>query len=223
MARLTQKKLDEGLDAVAARDRDVARALDAAGRPKLRKRQPGFEALLRAIVGQQVSIASANAIWGRLHAAATAGAGDSGSDAKDPIQPESILALDDETLRGVGLSRQKMSYGRGLAGEIVSGRLDLDALKSKNDEDAIADLIQVRGIGRWSAEIYLLFALGRADVFPVDDLALMIATERMKGLEARPNRAAMIEIGEIWRPWRGAVAHLLWHYYHYTGKAAAAG
>ncbi len=204
MARLPQKPLDQGLGELAARDRDVAAAIEAAGRPKLRKRRPGFEALLRAIVGQQVSIAAAAAIWGRLEAAA-------GS-----ITPENILSLDAEALRAAGLSRQKTAYGRGLAEHVIGRSLDLDGLKRMDDEDAIAELVKVKGIGRWSAEIYLLFALGRRDAFPVDDLALMTAAGRMKRLGERPDRAAMIEIGEAWRPWRGAAAHLLWHYYKHV-------
>ncbi len=215
MARLTQKTLDEGLDALAARDRDVARAVSDAGRPKLRKRRPGFEALLRAIVGQQVSIASATAIWGRLEKAARPAA------SNEPVRPEDLLALDDAALRGAGLSRQKMAYGRGLAEAVVARRLDLDSLRRMDDEDAVAELVKVKGIGRWTAEIYLLFALSRPDVLPADDLALMISAQRMKRLDERPNRAAMMELAESWRPWRGAAAHLLWHYYRHGADQAA--
>lgn len=215
MARLTQKTLDEGLDALAARDPDVARAVSDAGRPKLRKRRPGFEALLRAIVGQQVSIASAAAIWGRLEKAAKPNAGN------EPVRPDDLLALDDEALRGAGLSRQKMAYGRGLAEAVVAGRLDLDGLRRMDDEDAVAELVKVKGIGRWTAEIYLLFALSRPDVLPTDDLALMISAQRMKRLDERPNRAAMMELAESWRPWRGAAAHFLWHYYRHSADRAA--
>ena len=201
VTRLSQKSLRAGLEDVAARDSHVADALSLVGFPKLRRRKPGFEALFRAIVGQQVSIQAAAAIWARVQAAV------------DPMAPETVLALDDEALRGAGLSRQKVAYARHLSEMVASRTVRLDRLPRLADEDAIAELVQVKGIGRWSAEVYLLFALGRADMWPVDDLALMIAAQRMKRLEARPNRKAMLEIGEAWRPWRGAVAHLLWHYY----------
>ena len=165
MTRLTHKSLRAGLEEVAARDPHVAEALALVGFPKLRRRKPGFEALFRAIVGQQVSI------------------------------------------------RQKVAYARHLAEMVGSGDVRLNRLPRMTDEEAIAELIRIKGIGRWSAEIYLLSALGRRDMWPVDDLALMIAAQRMKRLEARPDRKGMIALGEAWRPWRGAVAHLLWHYY----------
>ena len=129
------------------------------------------------------------------------------------MEPETVLTLDDEALRGAGLSRQKVAYARHLAEMVGSGDVRLNRLPRMTDEEAIAELIRIKGIGRWSAEIYLLSALGRRDMWPVDDLALMIAAQRMKRLEARPDRKGMIALGEAWRPWRGAVAHLLWHYY----------
>lgn len=201
MTRLTHKSLRAGLQEVADRDGHVADALRLVGFPKLRRRKPGFEALFRAIVGQQVSIQAAASIWAKVEAAV------------DPMLPETVLALEDDALRAAGLSRQKVAYARHLSESIASGAVRLHRLPRLGDEEAIAELVQIKGIGRWSAEIYLLSALGRADMWPVDDLALMIAAQRMKGLEDRPNRKAMLEIGEAWRPWRGAVAHLLWHYY----------
>ncbi len=204
MPRLTEKSLRRGLDEAAQADADVARALAAVGYPELRRRDPGFATLLRAIVGQQLSVASAAAIWGRIEAGL------------DPLTPDAFLAADDATLRAMGLSGQKIRYGRSLSGLIAEGSLDLHALHDVEDDDAIEALIQIKGIGRWTAEVYLLFALGRPDAFPAEDLALMIAAQRMKGLDERPDRKGMIDLAEPWRPWRGAVAHLLWQFYRYA-------
>lgn len=203
---LTEASLGEGLAALAAADRDVARALAEAGPPELRRREAGFEALLGAIVSQQVSKAAAATIWERLARAA------------DPLGPETVLALDDDALRAVGLSRQKAGYARGLAEAVMTGTVDLGGLDRQPDADVVAELVRLNGIGRWSAEIYLLFALGRPDAFPADDLALMIGAQRLKRLDARPTRNRLMEIAEAWRPWRGAAALLLWHYYSWTGR-----
>lgn len=195
--------MTRGLDELAARDGDIARALDRAGRPALRRADQGFPALVRTIVGQQVSTHAARAIWGRLDGCC------------DPMTPERLLRLRTPRLRAVGLSRQKIAYVRALAGHIAAGDLDLDGLAKLEEEAAIAELTRVKGIGRWSAEIYLLFALGRADVWPVDDLALAKAVTHMKGLRGKPKRAKLLAIAEPWRPWRGAAAILMWHYYHH--------
>lgn len=216
MTRLTESNLREGLDEAAARDPDLAAALAAVGYPELRRREPGFATLLRAIVGQQLSVASAASIWRRVEAGLA------------PLGPESFLAATDEALRAMGLSAQKIRYGRSLSELIASGDLDLHALHQVEDEPAIEQLVKIKGVGRWTAEVYLLFALGRPDAFPADDLALMIAAQRMKRLADRPNRTAMVALAEPWRPWRGAVAHLLWQFYRYrpddpaTGADAAA-
>ena len=203
---LTEHTLAEGLAALAAADRDVARALADAGPPPLRRNQAGFETLLRAIVSQQISKAAAATVWGRLEEAAGG------------IAPEAVLALDEDALRAAGLSRQKAGYARGLAEAAVARAIDLDGLALRPDEDVVEALIRLKGIGRWSAEIYLLFALGRPDAFPADDLALMIGAQRLKRLDARPNRTGLTEIAEAWRPWRGPAALLLWHYYSWTGR-----
>ena len=204
--KLTEVTLAEGLAALAAVDSDVARALEEAGPPELRRREAGFEALLGAIVSQQISKAAAATVWGRLEAAA------------GTIAPAAVLALDEDALRAAGLSRQKAAYARGLAEAVITGGIDLDGLPERSDEAVIEELVRLKGIGRWSAEIYLLFALGRVDAFPADDLALMIGTQRLKRLEERPNRTGLTEIAEDWRPWRGAAALLLWHYYSATGR-----
>lgn len=203
---LTDESLAEGLKALAGADSDVARALEEAGPPELRSREPGFEALLGAIVSQQISKAAAQTVWDRLAAAA------------HPLGPETLLALDEDALRGAGLSRQKATYARALAEAVVSGSIDLGGLASLPDEEVIERLVALKGIGRWSAEIYLLFALGRADAFPADDLALMIGAQRLKRLAERPNRTGLLAIAEAWRPWRGPAALLLWHYYSATGR-----
>ncbi len=198
--------LAEALEALAALDADVGRVLAEAGPPALRRRDAGFEALLGAIVSQQVSKAAAATVWGRLVSAA------------DPLSPQTVLALDADALRAVGLSRQKASYAHSLAEAVSNGAIDLDGLALRADEDVVEELVRLKGIGRWSAEIYLLFALGRPDAFPADDLALMVGAQRLKGLDDRPNRKALTEIAEAWRPWRGPAAMLLWHYYSWTGR-----
>ena len=203
---LNEDTLAEGLKALGRMDSDVARALEEAGPPELRGREPGFEALLGAIVSQQISKAAAQTVWDRL-AAATA-----------PLCPETVLALDDDALRAAGLSRQKANYARGLAEAVVNNTIDLDGLVELPDGAVVEQLVTMKGIGRWSADIYLLFALGRPDAFPADDLALMIGAQRLKRLEDRPNRTALTEIAEAWRPWRGPAALLLWHYYSVTGR-----
>jgi DNA-3-methyladenine glycosylase II len=140
-------------------------------------------------------------MWAKLQAAVGAA-----------CEPEAILAASDEALRGAGLSRQKMSYARSLAEEVTSGRLDLARL-SDSDEDAIAELVRVKGIGRWSAEIYLLFAEGRPDVWPAGDLAVQIAIGRLLGLPEKPGERGLRELAEPWRPHRGAAAIFAWHHY----------
>lgn len=201
MRQLTERSLIAGLDEAAGRCPAVARALAEVGYPELRRREPGFAAVLRAIVGQQLSVASASAIWARIE------------DAVRPMTPEAMLAQDEDALRALGLSRPKIGYARRLAEVCVSGALDLERLNELPDEKAIAALVAIKGIGRWTAEVYLLFALGRRDVLPAGDLALLAAAQRLFDLPARPKPAGLLHRAEIWRPWRGAVAHLLWRYF----------
>jgi len=202
VGKLTRAALQEALAEIAARDADMARAHGEVGLPALRRRKPGFETLLRAIVAQQVSVAAAKAIWGRV------------ATTVEPFGPEAFLEASDAALRAAGLSRQKIGYGRGLASDLVTGRVRLERIGRMSDEEAIAELVKIKGIGRWSAEVYLLFAHGRADMWPVDDVGLMAGMQRVKRLAARPGRTEMLELGEAWRPWRGAGALLLWHYLH---------
>jgi DNA-3-methyladenine glycosylase II len=191
-----------GLRHIAAGDPDIGRALATHGRPPIRRIEPGYAALLRILVGQQVSTQSAAAIWRKL----TEALGPEPSSA-------SMLALADDDLRRFGFSGQKITYGRGLAREIEEGRLDLDLVHRSPDDEAMEALTRMKGIGPWTAQIYLLFALGRPDVFPAGDLALLIAYQRIKGTRARPDPKRMAAIAEAWSPWRGSVAHLLWHVY----------
>jgi DNA-3-methyladenine glycosylase II len=195
------ERLKASLDAIAAAEPAFAAALARAGYPEPRISERGFATLLRAIVGQQVSIKAAASVWNKLDAA-TGGAAD----------PSKIAAASTETLRGAGLSGQKAGYARSLAEEVLSGRLDFAALPD-NDEEAIARLVHVKGIGRWSAEIYLLFAEGRSDVFPAGDLAVQIELARIMGLEeARPSEKAIRALAEPWRPHRGPAAIFAWHH-----------
>ncbi|WP_422055731.1 DNA-3-methyladenine glycosylase family protein [Sphingomonas sp.] len=204
---LTADQLRESLDAIAALEPLIAAAVARVGYPEPRIREPGYETLLRTIVGQQVSVAAAASIWNKL----AAGVG-------DLTQPDIVAAASDEALRAAGLSRQKASYAKSLAEEVSSGRLDLTALPA-DDEAAIAQLVRVKGIGRWSAEIYLLFAEGRRDIWPAGDLAVQIEVGRIMGHEERPSEKLTREIAEAWRPHRGAAAILAWH--HYKADMAA--
>lgn len=191
----------QALAALAVRDKDIAAALAVIGPPPPRDRPPGFSSLLRAIVAQQISAAAAASLWTRLAAAI------------DPIAPETVGRLELDALRLLGLSRQKALYAQGLARDILERRVDLDLLPTLDDEAAIAHLVRIKGIGRWSAEVYLLFALGRPDIWPAGDLALAVAMQRLKRLRRRPDPKRLVKLAEPWRPYRGAAAHFLWHYY----------
>lgn len=187
----------EGAAWLSASDARFAEALALVGDLPLRRHDDGFTALLDAIVGQQVSVASANAIWARMEAAGV-------------VDQEGVLAASDEDLRSVGLSRQKARYARALA---ASG-IDFIGLRAMPDEVVIAELVAVPGIGRWTAEIYAMFALGRADVFAPGDLALQEGARLLFGLSERPTEKALRGMAEAWSPWRAVAARVLWAYYH---------
>jgi DNA-3-methyladenine glycosylase II len=191
-----------GLDAVAAGDPRIAAALERAGYPGPRLRERGYRTLLRTIVGQQVSVAAAASVWLKLEALL-------GED----MPPEALLAAEFDALRSCGLSRQKQGYVRSLCELVASGELDLRDLP-ENDEEAIAQLVRIKGIGRWSAEIYLLFAEGRPDVWPAGDLAVQAGLARILALPERPSEKDTRALAEPWRPHRGAVAILTWHCYN---------
>jgi DNA-3-methyladenine glycosylase II len=199
---LSAEALAEGIDRLARVDADVADALERIGYPAPRQREPGFATLLRIMVAQQLSTKSAAAIWARVEHACL-----------PLVSAESFLKLEEAAFKTIGFSRQKMAYGRSLAAAVASGALDLEALAMRPEEEAIAAIAAQRGFGRWSAEIYLLFALGRADIFPADDLGLQVGMQRLKRLETRPSRKAMDELAEPWRPLRGCGAIFLWHFY----------
>ena len=206
---LTADTLRAGLDRIAAASPPLAAALARAGYPPERIRERGVETLMRAIVGQQVSVKAADSIWAKLHAAC-GGFGDL----------RAVLAVPVEALRAAGLSGQKAAYVHALAHACVHDGLDFAALPA-DDEAAIARLIAVKGIGRWSAEIYLLFADGRGDVFPAGDLAVQIELGRILGLDARPSEKATRDLAAPFAPDRGALAVFLWH--HYMTVSAAKG
>jgi DNA-3-methyladenine glycosylase II len=198
----TTDTLHESLEALAAAEPAFAAVLEQHGRPEPRISPPGAVTLLRTIVGQQVSVAAARSMWAKLEAAY-------GS----PPDLAAILKATDEEMRAAGLSRQKAGYARSLAQLVLSGELNLDALPA-DDEEAIELLTRIKGIGRWSAEIYLLFAEGRRDVWPAGDLAVQIQIGRLLGMDDRPSEKVLREIGERWRPHRGAAAVLAWHSYN---------
>ncbi len=194
--------LGESVAALAALEPGFAALMERHGPPEPRSSPPGPVTLLRTIVGQQVSVAAARSMWAKLEAAF-------GS----PPDLQALLGATDEDLRAAGISRQKAGYVRSLTALITSGELDLSTLPA-DDEEAIALLTRIKGIGRWSAEIYLLFAEGRRDVWPAGDLAVQISIGRLLGLPDRPSEKQLREIAEAWRPHRGAAAILAWHGYN---------
>ena len=199
---LTNAQLREHLDTVAQKDGVVAAALERCGYPEERIRPTGYRTLLRTIVGQQVSVAAAASVWNKLEA-----------ELGEDMLPQELLARDFDTLRACGLSRQKQGYARSLCELVASGELGLDDLP-EDDEAAIAELTRIKGIGRWSAEIYLLFAEGRPDIWPAGDLAVQEAVGRLLALPARPSEKETRTLGEHWRPHRGAMAIFTWHTYN---------
>ncbi|MCR8725192.1 DNA-3-methyladenine glycosylase family protein [Frigidibacter sp. ROC022] len=192
----TEACVAEGAAWLAARDPVLARALEICGPLPLRRHADGFGALMQAIIGQQVSTASAKALSARMQAAGLTG-------------PEAIAAAPDEALRAAGMSRQKTRYLRALA----EARLDYAALRRAPDAEVVAVLTALPGIGNWTAEIYAMFALGRADVFAPGDLALQEAARILYRLDGRPTPRALAGMARAWSPWRGVAARLLWAYY----------
>ena len=198
---VTEESLVRGLRLLARRDPDLAKVITDWGPPPIWARPPGFATLLLIILEQQVSLASARAAFTRLQA--TIG----------PVTPRRFLALDDAALKGVGFSRQKTAYARHLASAIVGRRFRPAALEGLSDAEARAALIRLKGIGPWSADIYLLMALRRPDVWPKGDLALAVAAQGVKRLASRPTPDELDDLAASWRPWRAVAARLLWHHY----------
>jgi DNA-3-methyladenine glycosylase II len=206
MSESSIQPLDEvsyhrGLTELSERDDDLGRILDRLGPPPMWDREPGFATLIHIILEQQVSLASARSCFDKLLAIV------------DELTPALLLELDDDTFKKAGFSRQKTEYARILAGALNDGELDLDGLADLPDEEVRERLMSLKGIGRWTADIYLLMALGRTDVWPVGDLALVVAAQRVKRLDARPSPQEFGALGDAWRPWRSVAARLLWHHY----------
>jgi DNA-3-methyladenine glycosylase II len=200
-SQLNQRTLLSATRKLAARDPDLAVVVATYGPPPLWAREPGFQTLIHIILEQQVSLASARAAYDRLLVAT------------GRLAPERFLALRDEELKGIGFSRQKTAYGRGLAEAILDGRLDLTLIETLDDAEAKTRLTAIKGIGSWTADIYLMMGLRRPDTWPNGDLALNVAVQRVKRLRKRPTPERLQEVGEAWRPWRAVAARILWHYY----------
>lgn len=198
---LSADQLKTALDALAAREPALAEAIGRVGYPPPRISARGYATLLRTIIGQQVSTKAAQSVWHKLEGIVG-----------DLTDPGNVTRASDEQLREAGLSRQKAGYARSLSALVTSGELDLANLPA-DDEEAIAALVAVKGIGRWSAEIYLLFAEGRTDIWPAGDLAVQIEVGRILGHTERPSEKLTRDLAEAWRPHRGAAAIFAWHHY----------
>ncbi len=194
-------ELAKACEILVSRDPDLARTLDRLGPPPLWNREPGFPTLVHIILEQQVSLASAKAAFDKL--AARVG----------PLEPDPFLELEDAELKAIGFSGQKGRYCRQLAQAILVGSLDLDDLPLLTDDQVRTELTKITGIGRWTADIYLLMALGRPDVWPRGDLALHKAVQDLKGFEAPVSPSEFEELGEPWQPWRSVAARILWNHY----------
>jgi DNA-3-methyladenine glycosylase II len=199
--RLTRASLARGVRALSEADGDLARIAREHGLPPLWEREESFATLVLTILEQQVSLASALAAFERLRAAAS------------QVTPANFLTFDDARLRAFGFSRQKALYCRLLARAIIDGELDLRSLASLSDDEARAELVKLKGVGAWTAEVYLLRALLRPDAWPAGDLALQLAAREVKRLNARPTAAELDALAEHWRPLRAVAARLLWLHY----------
>ena len=198
---LNRKRLAEAANAVALLDIDMARILADHGTPPLWARKPGFITLIRIILEQQVSLASAEAMFNRL------------TDNIEPITPQTVMMAGAPFLRSFGITRQKATYFIKVAEAIQNGDLDLEEIGKQSDESAIEKLTHVKGIGPWTAKIYLLMALRRPDVWPVGDIALATAVKNLKGWQQRPSQPELSIIAKAWHPHRATAARMLWHYY----------
>ncbi len=198
---LTETSFAEALGVLAVQDSDLAEILADLGSPPFWVREPGFATLIQIILEQQVSLASAKAVFARLQ------------ETISPITAELFLKLEDPEIKRIGFSRQKALYGRLLAQSIIAGQINLATLNKMDDEDVRSILKKIKGIGDWTVDIYLLMAMRRPDSLPKGDLALAIAVQKVKRLEYRPSPKELEVIAQIWRPWRGVATRLLWHYY----------
>jgi len=198
---MNRATLKRAMTNLAAKDIDVARALKIVGHPEPRNRPAGFATFLSTVVGQQISAEAAATIRGRVEALLP------------EISPEALLGVRNRALRSAGMSLRKIEYAKGLAQAIVDGEFDIEGLADLDDEAAIETITALRGFGRWSAEIYLMFSLGRRDIFPSGDLALRVAVGRLKGLDERPTPGEAEDLVAHWSPYRTAGSLFLWRYY----------
>ena len=201
LVTLTERTLAQGVRALTRSDPDLARVVQRHGPPPLWDRRPGFPTLVQIILEQQVSLSSGRAAYVRLAGAA------------GRVTPGRIARLDVRALARAGLTRQKSGYISGLARAVVDGELDLGRVHQLSDDEAHLELLKLKGIGPWTADIYLLMALCRRDVWPRQDLALASAMRDVKRLRAVPTLERQLEIAEAWRPWRAVAARLMWHHY----------
>jgi DNA-3-methyladenine glycosylase II len=199
--KLTEKRFYFGVSELTARDSDLAAVVSKWGNPPFWTHSPGFSGLVIAILSQQVSLESAQATFSKLEKSI-------GS-----ITPGEFLSLNDKELLVIGFSRQKTSYVRGVARDILSGELDLENLESMDNDQARNTLMELRGVGPWTADTYLLFALRRPDAWPSGDLALEKAVKELRGLPKILTTEEVNSIADLWRPWRAVAARILWHYY----------
>ncbi|MGF1902484.1 DNA-3-methyladenine glycosylase family protein [Aliivibrio sifiae] len=199
---MDEQTIKQGLKALCLIDKELEAAMKIQGYPSPRVNPHGFDAFLSIIVSQQLSTKVAAVIMGRL------------VDLLEEVTPERLLGIEEQNLRDTGLSWRKIEYAKGLALAVQSGSLDIDGLKTLSDEDAITAITNLKGFGRWSAEIYLMFSLGRQDIFPADDLGVLIALGRLKGLTDKPTPKQAREMVEHWRPCRSVGSLFLWQYYH---------
>ena len=198
---LTKARLAEAAAQLAAKDSDLALILERYGPPPMWQRQPGFATLIHIILEQQVSLAAAASMFARL------------KQHIDPLDPERVLQLGEPQLRSLGLTRQKTAYCLHLAETVATNRLKLGSLSRLDDETVRTALMEVKGIGTWSAEVYLLMVLRRPDIWPASDLALATAAHEVKRLKQRPTPERLIQLAESWRPYRSVAARMLWQFY----------
>ncbi len=198
---VTKVSLKTGLTHLMVTDADLKRIIEENGAPPLWSRQPGFATLVHIILEQQVSLASARAAFEKLTLLSP------------QLSPGAFLSLRDDELKGVGFSRQKTKYVRNLSEALSIGTLCLERLERLTDQDVMNELMQIKGIGKWTAKIYLLMALRRQDVWPVGDLALIKSVMHVKGMASQPTTDEMESVAESWRPWRSVAARVLWNNY----------
>ncbi|MBF2066923.1 MAG: DNA-3-methyladenine glycosylase 2 family protein [Calothrix sp. C42_A2020_038] len=198
---LTEETITLGIQELVSRDNDLAKVIQTYGYPPNWIREKGFIGLIRIILGQQVSVASASAIFNKLELLV------------NPLTPENFITFEDSQLQTAGLSRQKLAYTRALAAAIASKQLDLDQLELGDEATLRAELTKIKGIGNWTVDTYLMMSLQRPDAFPASDLGVILAYQQLKDLPIRPTPSQLEVIAQKWRPWRALATRILWHYY----------